>query len=79
MNKNTFRNTVFTVILAFSLIQCREPKPPSNIVHIPAKTIIFVCEDEKGEEVKCQYDEDCCEHFVCVKELNTQNKTCVHE
>ena len=41
----------------------------------------YVCTDENDEPLKCTFDSDCCEGFVCVPDraLGHRTKTCAHE
>lgn len=70
--------------IAFLLAACTPAVPPEEPKAEEPKeeTVVqLVCVDENDELLRCEYDSDCCEGFLCVKDpsIGHKVKTCIQD
>lgn len=72
-----------TLTIHLISLGCSNTREPEQIepVQAPEKVrYVFVCEDNEGFPLTCDYDSDCCEDFVCVPDHSRGHraKVCIY-
>jgi len=78
---------IFYLSLVFVLIGCGSYMNPTTDVTRPTEQQlqsyqnVWVCEDDQGVTLSCEYDADCCEDFSCVKDPagGRKAKHCIYD